>query len=360
MKISLCMMVRNEAELIAKAIASSRGLADEVIIVDTGSIDATIAEARKCGATVIEGGDRRDKAGGRNLGLDAATGDWVVILDADERIADPVGMRTFLETATAQCVYIRESYMDANDQVSSWFHQARVWRRGVLRYQYRAHEVPVPPIAGAWPTCVNTDFVWEHRPPADRAWKREHMLMLLLMDVEENPGAPRPLFYLGREYMYLKAWDAAKDTLKQYLAVAEAADREQAEAFGHLATCYLGLVQPIAQRQALHQALALQPERRDWYGWLATAYHDQKLYAQAAGLLQTLLTLPASQTGYVNSLWAADSPHVYDLLARSLFYAGQVTAGLPYAQRACELAPRDRRLQENLAWFEGVKNGNGS
>jgi glycosyltransferase involved in cell wall biosynthesis len=349
MTISVCMMVRNESEVLAAALRSVAGLADEVIVVDTGSTDNTVELARDLGATVITGGDRRNKASGRNLGLDAATGDWVVILDADEQVADALGVRRFLETTEAESVYIKETHM-VGDQPTSWFHQMRAWRRGVLRYRYRAHEVPIK-TGTNWPSTVLTDFVWEHRPPGNRLWKREHMLMLLCMDVEENPHDARPYYYLGREYVYLKAWDAALDMLNRYLSLASEQDNDRAEAWGHLATCYLGQDKPEEVRRCLHQALALQPQRRHWYGWLAQNYHDQGLHEQAAGLLLTARRLPYPQTGYVDELWYS-TPHLPDLLARCLYYAGRKDEGLAFAREALALAPEDARLQANLAFFE--------
>ncbi|HXI57806.1 MAG TPA: glycosyltransferase family 2 protein [Polyangia bacterium] len=92
--VSLCMIVRNEAELLPRFIASAAGLWDQLCVVDTGSTDGTVAILEAAGATIIKRAWDDDFSAARNAGLDAATGDWILVLDADE-MASP-GLRTEL------------------------------------------------------------------------------------------------------------------------------------------------------------------------------------------------------------------------------------------------------------------------
>ena len=346
MKVSVCMIVRNEEELLGRALSSTLGLADEIVIVDTGSIDDTVKIAKEFGATVIEGGDRRHKAKSRNQAAEASSGDWTVVLDADEVIADPVSVRAFLEETTAQAIYVVETFM-VGSEVTLSFAQMRMWRRGTYSYRFRAHEVPVP--TDGWGEIVTTQFVWEHRPPASRLGKRENMLLTLLMDVEENPDEPRPLYYLAREYMYLGAWQACIDTTRLFLEKATMADHEVAEAYGNLATCYSELGEPNKTHEWLHRAMAVQPESRAWPGRIAEFYHSEKQHDRAACYVKLALVLPRQTTGYVDERWYGS--YIYDLLARCLYYGDHVEEGLPFAQKALELAPGNERLKANLAFF---------
>ncbi len=86
--LSLCMIVRDEEELLPKCLASVRGLVDEIIIVDTGSQDTTIAIAQAAGAQVSFFTWIEDFAQARNASLQQATGEWILILDADEVVTD--------------------------------------------------------------------------------------------------------------------------------------------------------------------------------------------------------------------------------------------------------------------------------
>ena len=85
-RLSVAMIVRDEAAMIEAAIASVQDVADEIIVVDTGSTDATAALAAAAGATVIHSPWQDDFAQARNVSLAHCQGDWVLILDADERL----------------------------------------------------------------------------------------------------------------------------------------------------------------------------------------------------------------------------------------------------------------------------------
>ena len=84
MKISACVIAKNEAENLPRWLASMRVFADEMIVVDTGSQDATAEIARAGGAQVFHFDWINDFAAAKNFALDQAQGDWVVFTDADE------------------------------------------------------------------------------------------------------------------------------------------------------------------------------------------------------------------------------------------------------------------------------------
>lgn len=84
--LSLCMMVKNEEKLLPTALASAAGWVDEIIVVDTGSTDRTVQIAESFGAKVYHHRWENDFAKHRNQTLSYATGDWILILDADEEL----------------------------------------------------------------------------------------------------------------------------------------------------------------------------------------------------------------------------------------------------------------------------------
>ena len=88
-RLSLVMIVRDEAEMAPEFLESVReGLWDELLVVDTGSQDGTPALFEAAGARVLHHEWHDDFAEARNVGLEAVTGDWVLVLDADERPSD--------------------------------------------------------------------------------------------------------------------------------------------------------------------------------------------------------------------------------------------------------------------------------
>jgi len=98
-KITLCMIVRDEQELLPACLQSVQGVVDEMVIVDTGSQDDTKAIAEAAGAIVVEFPWCDDFAAARNAALPHVSGDYILMLDADERLAE--GARPLLDRAMA-------------------------------------------------------------------------------------------------------------------------------------------------------------------------------------------------------------------------------------------------------------------
>ena len=84
--ISLTLIVRDEEANLPACLDSARDLFDEIVVVDTGSTDRTIELARERGARIVPFAWCDDFAAARNAGVEAAKGEWILWLDADERL----------------------------------------------------------------------------------------------------------------------------------------------------------------------------------------------------------------------------------------------------------------------------------
>ena len=93
--LSTALIVRDEERYLADCLRSLRGLADEVVVVDTGSRDRTPEIARDGGAQLHDVAWRNDFAAARNAALDRCSGEWILYIDADERLRG--GSRVHLE-----------------------------------------------------------------------------------------------------------------------------------------------------------------------------------------------------------------------------------------------------------------------
>src|SRR5688500_7183463 len=85
--LSACFLTRNEASTIARAVASVKSVADEVIVADTGSDDGTPEAAAAAGATVVQFTWGDNFAAGRDFTIRQARGDWVLWMQASEELA---------------------------------------------------------------------------------------------------------------------------------------------------------------------------------------------------------------------------------------------------------------------------------
>ena len=104
--LSLCMIVKDEAANLPKCLDSVRSVVDEMVVVDTGSTDETLAIARSYGATVYSIPWNHDFAAARNTALQHVTREWVLVLDADERLVDGIGEKLRRAIANENCLVV--------------------------------------------------------------------------------------------------------------------------------------------------------------------------------------------------------------------------------------------------------------
>jgi glycosyltransferase involved in cell wall biosynthesis len=88
-RLSLIVITKNEENALGRCLRSA-SFADEIVVVDNGSADKTVEIARSLGARIVETVDWPGFGPQKNRALDAATGDWVLSLDADEWIEPPL------------------------------------------------------------------------------------------------------------------------------------------------------------------------------------------------------------------------------------------------------------------------------
>lgn len=118
-RVSLVMMVKNEADIIVKCLENAEALVDEMVIVDTGSTDGTREKVREfakysqCEVVVKEYPWEDNYSTPRNYGKYLATGDWILMLDADEmfRIEDYMVFQQLTETNSDAVIFHVINYL---------------------------------------------------------------------------------------------------------------------------------------------------------------------------------------------------------------------------------------------------------
>ena len=143
--ISLCMIVRNEAQYLDACLKSVNGVADEVIVVDTGSTDSTVEIASSHGAKIVTHAWDNDFSSARNVALESAVGDWILVLDADEELSEKSRekIRGLVKASRADGVeIIVRSEMPETDVLKyEDMGIVRLFRnRSAYRYQMPVHE----------------------------------------------------------------------------------------------------------------------------------------------------------------------------------------------------------------------------
>ncbi|HET6964771.1 MAG TPA: glycosyltransferase [Acidimicrobiales bacterium] len=140
--VSACLIVKDEEESLPGCLASLAGLADEVVIYDTGSTDSTVALARDAGAVVVEGYWDDDFGRARNSAVAHCTGRWILWIDADEVVeGDVSSLRARLESSTVEGYVVLIENEVGNGWNSRSVHPAcRLFRRSVGSWSGTLHE----------------------------------------------------------------------------------------------------------------------------------------------------------------------------------------------------------------------------
>jgi len=139
MTLSLCMIVRDEEVMLPQCLDSVRDVVDEMVILDTGSTDRTIAIAQEFGARVYSVPWRNDFAAARNQSLTYAEGDWILVLDADEiLVADSIPLiKQVIQIETALVVNLVRQEIGAIQAPYSLI--SRLFRRHPDLYFFRPY-----------------------------------------------------------------------------------------------------------------------------------------------------------------------------------------------------------------------------
>ena len=148
--ISLCMIVRNEEEVLARCLNSAQSLADEIIIVDTGSTDHTKEVARQYTDSVYDFAWTDDFSAARNFSFSKATQDFCLWLDADD-ILEPEDLNSLLSlkaslTTDTDVVMLRyhTAFDEAGNPTFTYYRERLIRRLSGLRFQGAIHETNAP------------------------------------------------------------------------------------------------------------------------------------------------------------------------------------------------------------------------
>jgi len=266
--LSLCMIVKDEERNLPRCLDSVSVLAPEIIVVDTGSVDATPRIAAGYGAQILPFDfSFVDFAAARNHALAHATGRWILVLDADETL-DPatVSLIAHLIAGSENAGYYLERHnhaLDAStsDTTTTTDHAVRIFpNRPAHRYRGRVHETIDASILAAGGRLLTTDIRIHHNfasDPEARRRKNHWYIRILNEEIAADPTDDSRLDFLAAEYHQLEMYDEATAIAERIARLRPLDARAQL-----FAGVYHLLYQPdLTQARAdFTQALKLRPD----------------------------------------------------------------------------------------------------
>jgi glycosyltransferase involved in cell wall biosynthesis len=210
------MIVRNEREHLANCLGAVRGWADEIIVVDTGSNDGTQALAAEFGAEVVQTTWADDFSLARNLGLDRARGEWILVLDADEvlRAEDRESITRLLAGRKPQIAFrLWQKSSSDGGRTGMIVPIVRLFPKvPAVRYEWPIHEQVETSLGRAGIPIEDTRIEILHYGYADpvrNKAKQQRNRAILRRQIDEGNGTALTWFLLGGAHLDLGELESA-------------------------------------------------------------------------------------------------------------------------------------------------------
>jgi len=202
-KLSLCMIVKNEEKFLPGCLESVKNIADEIIIVDTGSTDKTIEIARRYNAKIFHLDWKNDFSIARNESIKHSTGEWILVLDADERLNpnQETKLKKYLNS-NFDALYVKVINLGKDGKPDVINEYPRLFRKkDWIKFEGRIHEQITPSILRNCGKIAKTDITITHLGYAQSdeimSKKYERNLNLLLEEIKENPDNAYAYYHIG-------------------------------------------------------------------------------------------------------------------------------------------------------------------
>ncbi|WP_113672571.1 glycosyltransferase [Vallitalea guaymasensis] len=221
MKISLCMIVKNEEKHITKCLSSVKDYVDEIVIIDTGSTDSSKEIASRYTDRIYDFKWCNDFAKARNFSLSKATNDWVLILDADECVTN------FNKKAIEQIMYSndkivgrlkRVNLFEDGNIVKKYIERVnRLFNKEYFQYEGIIHEQIISKNLNSYRIKpINIEVL--HNGYMDEVVKNTNKLdrniELLKKAIKEHPQDPYLFYQMGKSYFMGKKYKVACKSFK--------------------------------------------------------------------------------------------------------------------------------------------------
>lgn len=201
--ISACLMVKDEEELLPGCLESIRSWVDEIIVVDTGSTDKTIEIAKSYGAKLFHQPWEGSFSKHRNHTMENATGDWILIIDADEKMVTediPLLLKVMSEPiAKIISINVINVYRDRQNR-SVFLPSVRLFKRELgVHYEGIVHnQIKTPDDVPVVRANVRLEHYGYDLTPEKMKKKFERSKALLLKQLDKNPDHAFAHFNLGQ------------------------------------------------------------------------------------------------------------------------------------------------------------------
>ncbi len=309
-QISLCMIVRNEESYLPECLESVADVVNEIIIVDTGSTDNTKKIAESFGATVFDFTWVDDFSKARNYSLSKASNDWILYLDADERL-DKNSINELVELSFQKrkagyyCKVVSPSASTGNPSVMKYIRFFRNLNNP--NFEGKVHEQIIPNLKKNGFEILDSNISIIHigyDVNEDKLKnKAKRNLDLLLKDYRQNPSSYNA-FQIGQSYLFMNEHGKANEYFLKVQKRNDLDNEHMAQTYRYLAAFALSNGELNKAENLAKEGLRLQPHSPLLNVVLANIYlekhnfKDASVYAKNAYIFNSEFLSGERETGF--------------------------------------------------------------
>lgn len=303
--LSVCIIARDEEKSIEKCIKSIVDIADEIIVLDTGSVDDTVNLAESLGAKVYQYIWNNDYSEARNNALEYCTMDWIFIIDADEVLEIGYGelLKKLIDKTKKDAIYMAIRNMIGTQIVNEEL-KLRVFKnRKEYRYINKFNEevfTAIKKVAGI-SSFETSDFIITHygldENIVDAKWKfkRNKDVLNSYLGVEKNTS-----YYVGLGNIYVKENrnEAAIELFEKSLKLGEKKNPLRVHAIVGICNCYYKLKKYITSINLIDKYLKEYPSLKELHFLKSACNNELMRYSRSFIALNMFKAIPTNIKKY--------------------------------------------------------------
>lgn len=289
------MIVKNEEEVLARCLDSVKGIFDQIVIVDTGSVDRTAEIAAQYADVVSPFPWSDDFSAARNFSFSLAATDYIMWLDADDILlpGDAAALLAWKTTQADADLYFLPYRADYDEEGNSSlvYLRERIVRRGMFVWEGAVHEAIAP-----HGITATLDISVTHKKPVSRSSGERNLRILTGLIAKGTALDARNAFYFARELSDHGLYESAAAAFR---AVLEGNGRipDKICACRDLAACYRALSDTESAIEVLEHSFRFGPPRPEICCDLGAAYLERGEVEKAIGWYSIALSLPPDLSG---------------------------------------------------------------
>ncbi len=298
-KLGAVMIVKNEEKNLPNILGDIKGIVDEIVVVDTGSSDNTVDIARNFGVKLGHFDWCDDFSKARNASIDMADSDYLLWLDADDRISPEEAaklsrLKKSLKADKNKAWMLKIVNTDRKDG-DTISYQLRIFpNRDDVRFVNRVHEQILEVVHSAGIKIDSADITIRHTGYDDeesRLIKARRNLRILLDEVAEGNASSSRYFFIASSYFALKEYDKSLEYIKVARQMTNGSENWLKYSYSLAADCYLKLGKKQRAAQEFKEATRLYKDSGLMHYFLGMTCLNAGLFKDAVKAFETTASL---------------------------------------------------------------------